>query len=85
MNCHDCNKKAQIKNEEITNGVIAVYPLGDEKVEVFKCHKCFEKNKALTNYQECEVYSRIVGYHRPINQSSIGKQQEYKDRKEYKL
>jgi anaerobic ribonucleoside-triphosphate reductase len=28
----------------------------------------------------CEVYSRIVGYFRPINNWNIGKQQEFKER-----
>lgn len=30
---------------------------------------------------ECEVYSRIVGYMRPVRQWNNGKQQEYRDRK----
>lgn len=85
MNCHDCGKPAEIKEEEILNGVIAVYNIDGEKTSFFRCKECFEKSPALTNYQETEVYSRIVGYHRPISQSSVGKQQEYHDRKEYKL
>jgi len=32
----------------------------------------------------CEVYSRIVGYLRPIQQWHAGKQQEFKDRKVFK-
>jgi len=31
--------------------------------------------------QPCEVYSRVVGYIRPINQWNVGKQEEFKDRK----
>jgi len=30
---------------------------------------------------KCEVYSRVVGYMRPVNQWNRGKQQEYSDRK----
>ena len=30
---------------------------------------------------KCEVYSRVVGYLRPVNQWNRGKQQEFKDRK----
>ena len=30
-----------------------------------------------------EVYSRVVGYLRPVSQWNKGKQEEYKDRKEY--
>ena len=39
--------------------------------EHFKCPDC-GKN--------CEVYSRIVGYLRPVSQWNSGKRQEYKDR-----
>lgn len=31
----------------------------------------------------CEVYSRIVGYMRPIQQWNAGKRQEYRDRVAY--
>ena len=40
--------------------------------EHFKCSKC---------EAECEVYSRIVGYMRPVRQWNVGKQQEFNDRK----
>jgi len=43
--------------------------------ERFKCPKC---NKAA------EVYSRIVGYYRPIQNWNEGKREEFKQRKEYK-
>ena len=33
----------------------------------------------------CEVYSRVVGYMRPISQWNLGKQQEFKDRKVFKI
>ncbi len=46
--------------------------------EHFSCPKCIIK-------QPCEVYSRIVGYIRPIQQWNKGKQQEFKERKEFKL
>ncbi len=32
-----------------------------------------------------ELYSRVAGYFRPVNQWHIGKQEEYKERKPYKL
>jgi len=34
---------------------------------------------------KCEVYSRTVGYLRPVNQWNLGKQQEFKDRKMFKI
>lgn len=33
---------------------------------------------------KCEVYSRIVGYLRPIQQWNEGKREEFKDRVEFK-
>ncbi len=44
--------------------------------EHFTCPQC-------TISQPCEVYSRIVGYLRPVGQWNLGKQQEFKERKEY--
>ncbi|MCE5299857.1 MAG: anaerobic ribonucleoside-triphosphate reductase [Spirochaetia bacterium] len=32
---------------------------------------------------ECEVWSRIVGYFRPVKQWNNGKQEEYEDRVEF--
>jgi len=46
--------------------------------EHFYCPQCTIK-------QPCEVYSRIVGYLRPVNQWNKGKQEEFKERKEYKI
>ena len=31
----------------------------------------------------CEVYSRIVGYLRPVRNWNVGKKQEFAERKEY--
>ena len=33
----------------------------------------------------CEVYSRVVGYLRPVKNWNQGKQQEFKERKVYEL
>lgn len=33
--------------------------------------------------KECEVYSRIVGYFRPVQNWNIGKKEEFKTRLEY--
>jgi len=46
--------------------------------EHFYCPKCTIK-------QPCEVYSRIVGYIRLVSQWNIGKQQEFKERKVFKI
>lgn len=46
--------------------------------EHFYCPQCAIK-------QPCEVYSRVVGYLRPVQQWNEGKQEEFKNRKEFKL
>ena len=46
--------------------------------EHFTCPKC-------TIEQPCEVYSRIVGYLRPVQQWNNGKKEEFNKRKEFKL
>ena len=44
-------------------------------------------NKIMNNTkrQKCEVYTRVVGYLRPVAQFNKGKEAEYEDRKLYKL
>ena len=44
--------------------------------EVYKCPECGSKT---------EVYSRITGYYRPVQNWNDGKSQEFADRKEYNL
>ena len=34
---------------------------------------------------KCEVYSRVVGYLRPVDQWNPGKKQEFHDRKMFKI
>ena len=46
--------------------------------EYFECPKCTIK-------QPCEVYSRVVGYLRPIQQWNFGKKEEFKRRREYRM
>ena len=82
--CHDCSKELKLNGEEIVGGKMLVYEVGsDAKVQVAKCDACFEKSPSLQNYQECEVYSRVVGFYRPVKNWHKGKQQEFGERKEY--
>jgi len=85
--CHDCGKEISLTvNGDIENGQLLKYSLSEGKEKmIFKCNECFEKDKSLRNFQETEVYSRVVGYLRPVSQWNEGKQQEFKDRKEFKL
>ena len=41
------------------------------------------KEKLEDKRTECEVYSRVVGYLRPVRQWNQGKQQEFSDRKTF--
>jgi ribonucleoside-triphosphate reductase len=45
------------------------------------CPTCQASQKST----ECEIYSRVVGYIRPVNQWNKGKQQEFKDRTTFDL
>lgn len=82
--CHDCQVEIKVKDKEIKDGVLLAYDNAGEKIKVLKCRDCYEKNPGLKNYQKCEVYSRIVGYLRPVSQWNIGKKQEFEERKEFK-
>jgi len=44
--------------------------------EHFQCPQCGE---------ECEVYSRVVGYYRPVKNWNKGKKQEFKERKTFRV
>lgn len=84
--CHDCGKQILFnRDKEIENGVSLVYDNAGEKINILKCSDCYAKNPALTNFQSCEVYSRVVGYMRPVQQWHKGKKQEYEERKEFNI
>ena len=34
---------------------------------------------------KCEVWSRVMGYHRPVSEWNIGKKAEFASRKTYKI
>ena len=44
-----------------------------------------EQNSCPTCQTSCEVYSRVVGYMRPVNQWNEGKQAEFTERSRFKL
>lgn len=75
-NCVDCDIEITDKNKGARyskkNGV-----------DRYKCIDCYEKEPDIK--QECEVYSRIVGYLRPVKQWNKGKISEYERRKVFKV
>lgn len=75
MQCHDC------KHEIVKGAEYMPYKVGGQAFA--KCRSCHEAEPILRNFQEAEVYSRVVGYIRPVKQWNKGKQAEFDDRKEY--
>lgn len=89
--CHDCGIMVSITAKLREDGAIivaggAVYkiPRDTDSIYFFKCDSCYEKNRTLRNWRDCEVYSRVVGYLRPVQQYNKGKREEVKMRKMFK-
>jgi len=73
--CHDCGKT--LKN----NDKFMPYEVAGKTFA--KCKDCHKADATLRNFRETEVYARVVGYIRPVNQWNKGKKAEYNDRKEF--
>ncbi len=73
--CHDCGKTLE-NNEEYMP-----YQVGEEIY--VKCKACHQADPVLRNFRATEVYSRVVGYIRPVKQWNKGKRTEFGDRKEF--
>lgn len=82
--CDKCEEKIEEVNDELIGGKELKFKDGDSEYFVFRCNDCFAKDQSLKNYQKCEVFSRVVGYMRPVGNWNKGKQEEYKDRKVFK-
>jgi len=86
VTCMDCGKDFQMNIErtsatciEIKNGAI-----GNRYGKyLFKCSECFRKSQDFC--QDCEVYSRVVGYLRPVSNWNPGKKEEFQIRKNYEM
>ena len=89
--CHDCGAQVEVTAKLREDGAIevagdgSVYKVktGLDAKYFFKCGNCFENDKTLRNFRECEVYSRVVGYLRPVQQYNLGKKAEFNMRKEF--
>jgi ribonucleoside-triphosphate reductase len=86
--CHDCKKPVVVEVEKDGKEITCDNPFWYEpknRIEQFfvKCKECFEKNPKLTNYRETEVFSRVVGYLRPVQAWNPGKKEEMKQRKNF--
>ena len=82
--CHDCACEVQVTATPLEDGIHieggSVYEPESSKFYL-KCDTCFDKDPVLKNFQDCEVYSRVVGYLRPVSQWNDAKQTEFNDRK----
>jgi hypothetical protein len=95
--CHDCGVDVEViakqagEDVQIAGGAVydpyaMEYTAPDKEQKIFvKCDSCYGKDSALRNYQDCQIWSRIVGYMRPLDQWNDGKMAEFKDRKNFKL
>ena len=75
--CHDCGKELN-KGDEFMRYQGAV-----DGNDAIKCKECYEANNVLKNFQACDVYSRVVGFHTPVRRWNDAKAEEWKDRKTY--
>jgi anaerobic ribonucleoside-triphosphate reductase len=73
--CHDCKKELEKGDEYVLYAVVSD--------KFIKCRACYQKDPVLKNFKKAEVYSRVVGYIRPVEQWNKGKQAEFGDRKEF--
>lgn len=84
--CMDCHKDFDIRVErtgpktmDIQAG--AIYKTRDEWE--FKCQECFEYNP--NKGPKMLIYSRVVGYMRPVSDWNNAKREEFKMRKKYDM
>jgi hypothetical protein len=86
--CHDCKVPVEIAVDIQPDGqVVSTGPFWwVEGVGGFsKCPECFENEPRLTEYQPCEVFSRVCGYLRPVKQFNLGKKAEKEYRQDFVL
>jgi len=87
--CDDCGKDVVVSidveddGKTVITGGALYHAYGNTKEYAVKCDTCFGKDPFLR--QECEVFSRIVGYLRPIKSWNPGKKEEWTRRKDFKI
>lgn len=93
--CHDCQDPVTVSVDLDPDGFIvtggaAYWPNGEFKEDgdpnVFlKCDACHRADPVLRRYQKTEVYDRVVGYYRPVENMNKAKQDEQRARKRYNI
>lgn len=74
--CHDCGKVLKKGDEYVCF-------TKEEENYLIKCKECYEKDPVMRDFQECDIYSRVVGFHTPTRRWNKGKAEEWKDRKTF--
>lgn len=85
--CQKCAREVSIlvfkKGIEIEgNGGIVK---GVDERPLFKCTECLEKDGGRISSQRTEIFTRVVGYLRPIQAFNKGKKEEFHMRKNYSM
>lgn len=91
--CHDCRCSVRVIATKDEQGIVfapqggarGYYPeLNSGQREYFvKCKECFEKDEVLRRFNPTEVYTRVVGYYRPVQAWNVGKKAEYANRQNF--
>jgi len=85
--CQKCSKEVSVViferewDVEGNGGVIK----GEADTPEFKCYECLEKDGGRISPTRCEVFSRVVGYLRPVQGFNPGKKAEFKQRTNYDI
>ena len=87
--CWNCGKEIEVVARVEDDGQLsveggAVYRFEDLGT-FLKCSGCYKQDPVLRNYQPMEVYSRVVGYYRPVTHFNPGKQEEFYERVNFKV
>ncbi|MCK5080613.1 MAG: hypothetical protein KAQ63_00480 [Candidatus Moranbacteria bacterium] len=59
--------------------------VGDSNISYWKKEKAYRCEKCTNKLVGTEVYSRVVGYIRPVQQWNVGKTEEFCDRVTFKV
>ena len=87
--CWNCGKEVEVVARVEDDGQLlveggAIYRFQDLGT-FLKCSDCYEEDSVLRDYQPMEVYSRVVGYYRPVTYFNPGKQEEFRKRVNFKV
>ena len=83
--CQKCSKEVSVvifRNAWDIEGNGGVIKGIDERPE-FKCSECLDKDGGKISSQRTEIFTRVVGYLRPVQAFNEGKKAEFKMRTNY--